>query len=263
MRPRRDRPPRPRRLRGRARRAASRTAGAATSCARPTTSARARDRRAAARASTTSRVEPRSCASAPTRRRSAALSLALAQAGIGIRALVPRTATLEELFFRLTEGEPRAAGRARAPTRRPVACMRRPLRDRLRAGSCASCAPRSAPTSGSARRVARAADLRRRAARSSTGGPKDIAVRALRARVRPRDPARRACSSARSGFFPLITALVAGDIVAAEDGNGTLKTILTRSVDAGRSSPPRCSPRSPTRSPRSWSSASSRSSAGS
>ncbi len=32
-------------------------------------------------------------------------------------------------------------------------------------------------------------------------------------------------------FFPLVTALVAGDIVAAEDGNGTLKTILTRSVD--------------------------------
>jgi ABC-2 type transport system ATP-binding protein len=33
-----------------------------------------------------------------------ALSLALAHAGIGIRALVPRTATLEELFFRMTEG---------------------------------------------------------------------------------------------------------------------------------------------------------------
>ena len=32
-------------------------------------------------------------------------------------------------------------------------------------------------------------------------------------------------------FFPLITALVAGDIVATEDSNGTLKTILTRSVD--------------------------------
>lgn len=32
-------------------------------------------------------------------------------------------------------------------------------------------------------------------------------------------------------FFPLITALVAGDIVANEDSNGTLKTILTRSVD--------------------------------
>ncbi len=31
-------------------------------------------------------------------------------------------------------------------------------------------------------------------------------------------------------FMPLITALVAGDIVATEDANGTLKTILTRSV---------------------------------
>jgi ABC-2 type transport system ATP-binding protein len=32
------------------------------------------------------------------------LSVALGQAGVGIRALVPRTATLEELFFRFTEG---------------------------------------------------------------------------------------------------------------------------------------------------------------
>ncbi|MDQ8043508.1 MAG: ABC transporter permease [Solirubrobacteraceae bacterium] len=35
-------------------------------------------------------------------------------------------------------------------------------------------------------------------------------------------------------LFPLITSLVAGDIVAAEDHNGTLKTILTRSVGRGR-----------------------------
>jgi ABC-2 type transport system ATP-binding protein len=35
----------------------------------------------------------------------AALTLELAQQGIGLRALVPRTATLEELFFRMTEGE--------------------------------------------------------------------------------------------------------------------------------------------------------------
>jgi ABC-2 type transport system permease protein len=34
-------------------------------------------------------------------------------------------------------------------------------------------------------------------------------------------------------LFPLITALVAGDIVASEDHNGTLKTILTRSLDRG------------------------------
>jgi ABC-2 type transport system permease protein len=32
-------------------------------------------------------------------------------------------------------------------------------------------------------------------------------------------------------LLPLIAALVAGDVVANEDGNGTLKTILTRSVD--------------------------------
>jgi ABC-2 type transport system permease protein len=32
-------------------------------------------------------------------------------------------------------------------------------------------------------------------------------------------------------LFPLITALVAGDIVASEDHNGTLKTVLTRSLE--------------------------------
>jgi ABC-2 type transport system permease protein len=38
-----------------------------------------------------------------------------------------------------------------------------------------------------------------------------------------------------SGFFlPLAASLVAGDIFANEDGNGTLKTILTRSVDRGQ-----------------------------
>jgi ABC-2 type transport system permease protein len=35
-------------------------------------------------------------------------------------------------------------------------------------------------------------------------------------------------------LLPLIAALVAGDIVAAEDNNGTLKTILTRSVNRGQ-----------------------------
>jgi ABC-2 type transport system permease protein len=35
-------------------------------------------------------------------------------------------------------------------------------------------------------------------------------------------------------MLPLIAALVAGDVVAAEDNNGTLKTILTRSVDRGQ-----------------------------
>ncbi|MGI8429415.1 MAG: ABC transporter permease [Solirubrobacteraceae bacterium] len=34
-------------------------------------------------------------------------------------------------------------------------------------------------------------------------------------------------------LFPLITALVAGDIIASEDHNGTLKTIFTRSLERG------------------------------
>ena len=35
-------------------------------------------------------------------------------------------------------------------------------------------------------------------------------------------------------MYPLITALVAGDIFASEDHNGTLKTILTRSLERGQ-----------------------------
>jgi ABC-2 type transport system permease protein len=35
-------------------------------------------------------------------------------------------------------------------------------------------------------------------------------------------------------MLPVAAALVAGDVVANEDGNGTLKTILTRSVDRGQ-----------------------------
>jgi len=35
-------------------------------------------------------------------------------------------------------------------------------------------------------------------------------------------------------LFPIVAALVAGDIFASEDGNGTLKTILTRSAERGQ-----------------------------
>jgi ABC-2 type transport system ATP-binding protein len=48
----------------------------------------------------------------------AALSLQLAEEGIGLTALVPRTATLEELFFRLTEGDQRPPLRVVKSTRR-------------------------------------------------------------------------------------------------------------------------------------------------
>ncbi len=49
------------------------------------------------------------------------LSLALASAGIGIRELVVDTATLEELFFRLTEGAVEDAPQPAAPVLEPVA----------------------------------------------------------------------------------------------------------------------------------------------
>jgi ABC-2 type transport system ATP-binding protein len=38
-------------------------------------------------------------------RTAAELSIALGRAGVGITALVPRTPTLEELFFQMTEGD--------------------------------------------------------------------------------------------------------------------------------------------------------------
>ena len=44
-------------------------------------------------------------------------------------------------------------------------------------------------------------------------------------------PSRWCACLRRVLAVPLITALVAGDIVATEDQNGTLKTILTRSVE--------------------------------
>jgi ABC-2 type transport system ATP-binding protein len=52
-------------------------------------------------------------------RATTALSIALGEAGVGIAALVPRTATLEELFFRMTEEGPAPEAAPGAPE--PVA----------------------------------------------------------------------------------------------------------------------------------------------
>ena len=46
-----------------------------------------------------------SCASAATRRRSSSFMIALGRHGIGVRALVPQQATLEQVFFELTESD--------------------------------------------------------------------------------------------------------------------------------------------------------------
>jgi ABC-2 type transport system permease protein len=64
----------------------------------------------------------------------------------------------------------------------------------------------------------------------SSGGPESLPFSAY---VRETGFAVPLVSLAFGAFWllPLITALVAGDIVAAEHHNGTLKTILTRSVE--------------------------------
>jgi ABC-2 type transport system ATP-binding protein len=73
---------------------------AAASCAPPTTSTRWRSLRATAK----SLRSQAGSASAATKRAVAELSVALGLPASGITALVPRTAKLEELFFRMTEG---------------------------------------------------------------------------------------------------------------------------------------------------------------
>jgi ABC-2 type transport system permease protein len=65
---------------------------------------------------------------------------------------------------------------------------------------------------------------------SSSGGPDDVAFGRY---VRETGLAIPLVGLLFSSFwlFPLITSLVAGDIVASEDNHGTLKTILTRSTE--------------------------------
>jgi ABC-2 type transport system permease protein len=65
---------------------------------------------------------------------------------------------------------------------------------------------------------------------SSSGGPEDVAFGRY---VRETGLATPLVGLLFSSFwlFPLITSLVAGDIVASEDNHGTLKTILTRSTE--------------------------------
>ncbi|MBW3653916.1 MAG: ABC transporter ATP-binding protein [Actinobacteria bacterium] len=72
-------------------------------------------------------------------RAATALSLALGKAGIGIAALVPRTATLEELFFRMTEeaaaadGVPVAAGGVSNDRRSATSNRHTPDEEKVRA----------------------------------------------------------------------------------------------------------------------------------
>ena len=229
-----DRPHRPRRLRGRAGRPQAhrrRRLAPAHDRRRP----RRRHPARASAASTASAEDPLELRFEATEEAAAELSVALVEGGVAIRALAPHSATLEDLFFRLTEGDAAEAGPDRSRTRTAPTARRppdgRPARPST-AGSCASSSRRSAPTSGSAPRSPCRSSSSWRSP-CSPGSPNDVAFgRYVRQSGLAVPPVILIFGS--YWLFPLITALVAGDIVAAEDHNGTLKTILTRSVGRGR-----------------------------
>ena len=194
VRPRGDRPPRPRDLRGRARRAARDAAGALRA-AHHRRRARRAGRARASRASATCVATPDGAA--PARRRGggrgARRSRSRRRASASARSCRARRRS-RSCSSALTEGErverPRPAARERrARTRRgadaaaSLTVYRWELR-KLRAQK------RTYIGLGAA--VARPADLHRRAARLQSGGPERHPVRPLRARVRPGHPARPA-----------------------------------------------------------------------
>ena len=163
----------------------------------------------------------------------AALTLELAQAGIGLRALVPRTRNARGAVLP-DDGRRRRQSGARA------------------CGGDGMSADRGRACAAPGVRVVYVWELRKLAAQKRTyiglgcavlvplifvaslladdGGPEGVPFGDF---VRETGLAIPLVGLyfAAFWFFPLITALVAGDIVATEDGNGTLKTILTRSVD--------------------------------
>ena len=168
---------------------------------------------------------------APTRRPWPQLSVALVEAGALILELTPQTATLEDLFFQLTEGDG-----ARPSAGEPGAARRR--RDARRAHRLPLGAAQAALPEAHVPRPRR----RGRWCRSSSSiavapaaaaGPSDVAFGRYIHDTGLAIPLVLLLFGS-IWLFPLITALVAGDIVASEDHNGTLKTILTRSVERGQ-----------------------------
>ncbi len=178
------------------------------------------------------RVERRQICFAAEDAAVAELSQALVESGVLIHALAPETVTLEDLFFSLTEGVDSAGTDAvPGPTR---------------AGGGGGVNPGIAT-------VYRWELFKLRYQKRTYLGLGAAAivpilfVIAIHFRHQDRHGGDFAFSSylTRSGLavplvimlfgavwmFPLITALVAGDIFASEDHNGTLKTILTRSLE--------------------------------
>ena len=150
-----------------------------------------------------------------------ALSRSLVEAGLGIAALVPETATLEHLFFELTEGEPQAEAMSMKPT--TLTAYRWELRKLV-----------SQKRTYIGIGAAAALPILFVVVMSlQTGGPYDAP---LGHNLRKTGLALALVVLTFASRFgaQLVTALVAGDIVASEDSGLTLKLILTRSLRRGQ-----------------------------
>ena len=205
---------------------------AATGCARPTT--RARVEVCAAQPGIERRAPRRPTAVRFARRRGGRRR-AVDRAGRGrasaIRELAPADGDARGALLPADRGRRRERAAARARAGRGARHDARRA-DRLPLGAAQAARRRSAPTSASApRSPCRSSSSSRW--RCSSGGPSDVAFGRY---VRDTGLAIPLVLLLFGSIwlFPLITALVAGDIVASEDHNGTLKTILTRSVDRGQ-----------------------------
>ena len=180
----------------------------------------------------------------------AALSIALGEAGIGIAALVPRTRHARGAVLPDDRGRRRAGARGRprggaamsaAPSRRRR-WRRAPAWARSTAGSCASCIAQKRTYLGLGAALVPVIFVVALLADPGGGGPRRSPFGAFVRETGLAIPL--VCLLFGSiWLIPLITSLVAGDIVATEDQNGTLKTILTRSVERWQIFAARCSPR--------------------
>ena len=166
----------------------------------------------------------------------AELSQALVEAGALIRAMAPQTVTLEDLFFSLTEGDgvPEPRRRTRIAAEPCAAGGERPLMPgvahRVPLGAVQAPPPEAhLPRARAPRSSSRSCSCSpSTSATPDRGG--DFAFSAYLDRSGLAVPLVILLFGA-VWMFPLITALVAGDIVASEDHNGTLKTIFTRSLE--------------------------------
>ena len=162
-----------------------------------------------------------------------ALSVALVEAGVGDPRAGARPAPRSRsCSSALTEGDgaPTAATAPRA--RSGAGGMRPGVFDRLPLGAAQAALP-EAHLPRPRRRDRRPDHLRGRARDCRAGSPRTSSSAAT--------CASRGCAIplvvlifGSIWLFPLVTSLVAGDIFASEDHNGTLKTILTRSLDRGQ-----------------------------